>query len=315
MKKLLVFAVFALAILSFGTNIGLAHAQTAQPTVSSATLLQELQVMKATLVNLESKAGMVPQGDSGLPSGTAGTTGSAVTPTTGTVASGLSASDRAALSSSLGALVSVLSSFNATLAANPQAVSAHQAAIAAVLNGMTKTMVAMNSALNGSAAAPSTGIAMSQPSVRVTPTTPTTQAPAAAAPTPTPAPVAVSNQPAPQPSTGSLAPTAAPAGTNNQQQTAQASNAWGFVVNHWPTITIVVLVALILLILFWPSSGDNREEHGSPRPVAKPQVPNRPVASNVTQSSSREETRTATPVATVVSAPAAKVTVIRPQKV
>ena len=341
MKKLFVFAAIALAIMSFGSNIGLVHAQTMTTTsspagsVSTATIMQELQVMRATLVNLETKAGMVPQGDTGLPgttmSPTAGTGAATtsvapmmtpVTQSTPTVNATLSASDRAALSSSLGALVSALASFNATLAANPKAVASHQAAIAAVLGGMTKTMMAMNTALksgatSGSASAPiaaattptpapSTGIAVTQPTAQISPNTGTA----------TPAPVAiVNNQPATQPSTGSLAPTAAPAGTTDQPQTAQAANAWGFVVNHWPTITIIILVALILLILFWPSKGDEGAEHGSARPMAKPQASNRPLNASVSQSSQPSGGSAPTPVATVVSSTSdARVTVIRPQQ-
>jgi hypothetical protein len=299
MKKLLLFAVVAFAIMSFGTHIGLVHAQTANPTVSTATLEQELQVAKATLVNLEMEAGMVPQGDAGLPSG------STVAPAAPAAAAQLSAPDRVALSSALGSLVSALSSFNATIAANPQAVTSHQAAIASVLSGMQSTLVAMNSAVQNGSFPGSGSVAAVTPAPIAAATQPATPAPASA-------PIA-SNQPTSQPSTGSLAPTAAPAGTNDQAQTAQVSSTGNFFVNHWPTITIIVLVALILLILFWPSKGNDNEDHGSSRPVAKPQAPNRPVATTVVQSVSTGPAPAASPVATVVSAPAAKVTVIRPQ--
>jgi len=313
MKKLLVFAVVAFAIMSFGTHIGMAHAQTASATSATpAQLQQELQVMKATLAKLEMEAGMIPQSDSG--SSPSAAAGSATVTAAPAASAGLSAPDRATISSALGSLVSALASLNATLAANPQAIASHQAAIASVLGGMQSTLVAMNNAVqNGTvsgltasapiaAATPSTG--SSPNNVTVTVTQPTTPA----------APVIASNQPASQPSTGSLVPTAAPAGSNNQQQAAQASNAWGFVVSHWPTITIIILVALILLILFWPSKSDEREEQSSPRPAARPQAANRPLVASVAQNSQTGGTPAPTPVATIVSAQTTKVTVIRPQQ-
>src|SRR4051812_24102926 len=65
MKKILYSALVAVAIASFGVHSGLAHAQTAQTnsSPSAAVLQQELDVAKATLINLEMKAGMVPAGD------------------------------------------------------------------------------------------------------------------------------------------------------------------------------------------------------------------------------------------------------------
>ncbi len=313
MKKILYFAVGMLAIVGFGMNIGLAHAQSVPGagTPSTATLQQELQVAKATLVNLEMQAGMIPAGDNNVPA-------------TGSASAGLSVSDRTTISNALGSLVSALSSLNATLAANPTEATTHQAAIASVLSGMQSTLVAMNNTLTngnqisggGAASAP---IAVNAPS--------TGNSGSAAASTGSnsgsnaPAPIAQTQPSTPaMPSTGSLAPTAAPtAGSNNTPQTAQASNAWTFVVAHWPTITIIILVALILLILFWPSSDEKKNDHHG-APASRPQTPNRPIVTTTVQSS-RTETQTATPVSTVVAAPAqkveaqqSKVTVIRPQQ-
>lgn len=306
MKKLFFFACIAIAIASFGVHSNLAHAQTAPAgTQSTATLEQELQVMKATLVNLQMKEGLVPAGDAGLPGGSI-TEPAPSAPMTSTGATGLSATDQATLQSELGSLVTALSSLNTTLEANPQAVASHQQAIAMVLSGMRSTVVSMGNVLNGTPIAAATpshptsgGISTSAPVA--------TQSPAPTTPTPI-----ASTQPAP--STGSLAPTAAPAGVNNPvgTQTAQASNAWGFVVNHWPTITIVVLVALILLILFWPSSEGDEDKHAV-RPPVKPQTPSRPVTTTVMRSEGPAPTPPATtPVATIVANPS-KVTVVRPQ--
>jgi len=312
MKKLFVFAVVALAIMSFGAHSSMAHAQTAPAAnATPAQLQQELQVMKATLANLEMEAGMVPQSDSGSPSVSATVSAPAVpvAQAATSVSAGLSASDRTTISNALGSLVSALASLNATLAANPQAITSHQTEIASVLNGMQSTLVAMNNAVqNGTASdlAASAPIAAATPSVN-------SQSGATVSVQVAPAPVAL-NQPTAQPSAGSPVPTAASAGTDNQQQAAQASNAWGFVVSHWPTITIIILVALILLILFWPSKSDERGEQNSSRPAAKPQAVNRPLATPVSQSSQMPAASAPTPVATIVSTPAAKVTVIRPQQ-
>ena len=313
MKKIFSFIVGLLAIASFGIHSSLAHAQTAPVgTPSTATLEQELAVMKATLIDLEMKAGMTPASAQTAPAAAA-------------PATGLSVADRTTLTNALGSLVTALSSLNSSLLANPNATASHRAQIAAVLGGMQKTLVAMNtlaaggSAMQGSAVTGSTGgsapIAANTGSGSSAPAMPAQQ-------TPTPAPIA-SNQPAPQPSnpepsTGSLAPSAAPTAGSNGNQTAQASGAWGFVTAHWPTITIIILVALILLILFWPSGEEGSDKHHAEH-SSKPQAPNRPVVVTTPIQASQSSTPTATPMATVAVAPSqkidvqqSKVTVIRP---
>ncbi len=72
MKRLLIFAGLIVAIGSIGGNILTAHAQTTTAQALTpeqvATLEQELAVAKATLANLQMQAGVVPDGDGGLPS-------------------------------------------------------------------------------------------------------------------------------------------------------------------------------------------------------------------------------------------------------
>lgn len=66
MKKLLFFAGLMVAVGSIGGTIATVHAQTA-PTLTlsqTAAIEQQLDVAKATLVNLEQQTGMIPAGDS-----------------------------------------------------------------------------------------------------------------------------------------------------------------------------------------------------------------------------------------------------------
>ena len=80
MKKILFFAALIVAIGSIGGNILTVHAQTTSTLTPAQTVMfeQELAVAKATLVNLEQQAGMVPAGDSGTATAVTAQPGSAI---------------------------------------------------------------------------------------------------------------------------------------------------------------------------------------------------------------------------------------------
>jgi hypothetical protein len=235
-----------------------AHAQTA-PTVTTISSLtpaqitaiqQQLQVVQATLINLEMQNGIATAADAGtpntIPASIAGT-GAQGAPVATAAATGLSASQISAFKTTLSALAATLSQLDASLATNMTLAPSQETAVQATLNGMQGTLVAMaNDIANGgnSPVANSAPIAATQPAS---------------------APVAVNNTPpsvAAVPATPIAAQTPAttvaitaqvsPSANDAVPQTAQASSIWSFTKAHWPTIVIVLLVIAILAILFWP---------------------------------------------------------------
>jgi len=237
MKKLFFFAVLAVAVTGFGMQMGTAHAQA---TPNNAALLQQLQVAKATLLNLEMQQGLIPQSDDQLTAGSP-----AIAQPSAPAASGLSPAEAAYFNGVLSQLAGSLRQLAATVNANPSMDSTQTAAIAATLGGMRGTLLTMATQIaqdeNRSpiaAATPSAGTVAGASTV----------APSQVAQTP-PAttPSAAANTPA------ATTPPAAPA-TNNVQATAQASSIWSFTKANWPVIVIIVLVIAILAILFWPEN-------------------------------------------------------------
>jgi hypothetical protein len=256
MKKIFFFAVLAVALAGYGVSTGIANAQTVTSSqVSNAALEQELQVAKATLINLETQQGMVPQGDDQLGSSAAPVVAQ-TQPTQTQATTGLSVSQISAFENTLATLVGTLSQLNATLNANPNMDASQIAAIETTLNGMQGTVVAMaNGIATDEAASPiaMTSPAASTPSTNGTPASAPAQV-AQTAPTPVSAPTAAVS--ASVPATSANAPAAVVA-TNPVQATAQASSIWSFTKSHWPAIVIILLVIVILAILFWPESGSD----------------------------------------------------------
>jgi hypothetical protein len=244
-KKILIFTALAVAIMSFGGSTGKAHAATLSP-AEAAVLSQQLDVAKATLINLEMNAGKVPQGDDSL----AGTSVVATQPTVAVsqpaqVGTKLSAADAASYSATLDALATSLQGLNASISAHPNMTAAQTQGVVATLSGMQNTLVAMGNSITTSA--PISAVSGGSRT--------TASAPAIAAAPAAQAPVAANQQ------TGSLAPAvaqqqAAPA----PAQTAQAFSLVSFTKTHWPTIAIILLIVIMLVILFWPQS---EEDEGS----------------------------------------------------
>jgi len=249
MKKIFFFAVLAVALAGFGMHMGIAQAQTA----NAASLQQQLDVAKATLVNLEMQKGIIPQGDDQLGNGVAPSAVQSPATTMQTT-SGLSASQISAFQDTLTTLAATLSQLNASLSANPNMTANQEAAVATTLTGMKSTLVAMAATISAgevtspiAMAAPATSapVAVGSAPTQVAQTAPTP----ASAPASAPATVATAN-PA---TTSPVAVTkAAPV-----QATAQASSIWSFTKAHWPAIVILLLVIVILAILFWPENTSN----------------------------------------------------------
>ena len=248
MKKILFFAVLAVALAGFGLHMGVAQAQTA----NTATLQQQLDVAKASLVNLEMQKGIIPQGDDQLGNSAATSAQSPATVTQTT--SGLSASQISAFEDTLTTLAATLSQLNTSLSANPNMTANQETAVATTLSGMKSTLIAMAATISASEV--TSPIAMSAPATSA-PATPKASAPVAAesvptqvaqtAPAPTPAATVVATSPAT--TSPVVATKSAPV-----QATAQASSIWSFTKSHWPAIVIILLVIVILAILFWPEN-------------------------------------------------------------
>ena len=249
MKKLFFFAVLAVALAGFGMQAGTVHAQsmTTSASVSNAQLEQQLQVAKATLINLEMQQGMIPAGDSQMTSGTA------VQPvaTTQSNASGLTPTEVSYFNGLLSQLTSSLAQLEATIVANPNLNTTQIASISVTLSGMRGTLLAMTTQIVQDEH--NSPIAMTAPSKGVV----------AGASTTTPAQIAQT--------TPAAIPAAAPV-TNTVQATTWASSVWSFTKSNWPVIVIILLVIAILAILFWPES----EAEEPVKTVSYPSAPSAP---------------------------------------
>jgi len=313
MKKLLFTALaLLLAAAGFGGSIHAVHAQTLSSS-DAASLEQSLAVTRARLVNLEMQEGIVPAAgdDQLLAQALPGSVSAPSAPTTVvTPATNLSASDKAAIVTALGSLAQALQGLQSELAANPQIATTNSAQIVGQLQTIGNTLAAIVSTVESG------------------------QGTGAVATTPTPAPVAVNN-PAPKtpavaqsnPGSTSKAPSAAPTQTQTPtpqastpaaqpatQNTAQASSIWSFAKSHWPTITIILLIVLMLVILFWPHEDDEPMTAKSAPNRAGP-GPAKPMNSQQPNSSTtvvRAPASTVAPTAVRVEPQQAKVTVIRP---
>jgi hypothetical protein len=319
MKKTLLFIACLVAMVGYRViTPNTAHAQSMTP-AQTAALEQSLADAKASLIQLEMQEGIVPPAEPGTPSVMpapevtfpATATPTTVTPTTvaPVQASGLSAQDVVALKGALGELQSALALVSSQLETNPQ-LTANDVAVVNALQGIGNTLALIGQSATGqSTVAPSAPVAVNTPSPVVT-----NPAPVAAGTTPS-APVAVNvpMPPVPTPSVTLPAPAANPTVSPTQTQTAQASSFWSFTEAHWPTITIVLLIILILAILLWPGS----EETSRVAPVKiqnnQPSAPRVAVSTPVAP-------MTPTPMSNVVSTSApgsvefqqTKVTVVRP---
>jgi hypothetical protein len=278
MKKIFFFAVLAVALAGFGMQAGTVHAQsmtaTAAP-VSNAQLEQELQVAKATLINLEMQQGIIPASDDQMTAGT-GTTAQPISVAQPTVL-GLSPTEVSYFNGVLSELTSSLAQLEGIIVANPNLNTTQLASISTTLDGMKGTLLAM-----------STQIAQDENSSNIAMTAPSTGIVAGASTT-TPAQVA-QTAPANTPATTPAAATS----TNTVQATTQPSSVWSFTKANWPVIVIILLVIAILAILFWPES----EAKTPVKTVSYPSAPSAPKAAapattgtgtNTTSASARSE--------------------------
>jgi hypothetical protein len=299
MKKLFFFAVVTAAVAMFGVRTGIVHAQTVTTnTENTAALQQELDVAKATLINLEMQAGMIPAGDSQLGTG-ATATASTAAPAGTQVTTGISASQAAYFNGVLSQLGTALVDLKATLQANPNMNATQIAAIASTLGSMQGTVSTISgeiaqanqgspvavttptpSANTGSAATPAAGngaTTKTQPATGVAQAAPATTSPAAGA------------------STGTA--------SNPVQTTAQASSIWSFTASNWPVLAIILLVLAILAILFWP---EKEAKAPTVQKAATPSSPKAPsVAQTATQSSADTQAKPTAQTATTASTPGA----------
>ncbi len=239
MKKTIFFAVLAVMFAGFGLQTGTVHAQTAD----TAALKQQLDVAHATLVNLEMRAGMIPQGDTqiaeSIPATSQPSQAAAVTVTTG-----LTESQIAYFDGVLTQLGTMLSELNTAIAANPTMDQAQLSAVASTLGTMKDTVSAITVQIAQD----------EQANASVAITSPLT-------PSQTAAPTAGTGSNASAPTVTAQATSSAPAGAavtaavntaNPAAATAQASSFWSFTKSNWPVLAIIVLVIAILAILFWP---------------------------------------------------------------
>ncbi|MDR3582731.1 MAG: hypothetical protein P4L67_05650, partial [Candidatus Pacebacteria bacterium] len=237
-----IFAVMAVAMAGFVIPTGAVRAQATDTpaTVSTATLLQELQVAKATLLNLQMKEGMIPQGDDQTSPGTTAQPVTVAQPVPAT--SGLTASEIVHFNEILSQLAGSLLQLAQVVNAHPAMTPAQTASIATALNGMKGALLSMSTEIaqdEGGApiaiATPSTGVVAGA----------STAAPSQTAQTPAAA------TPAASASTPAVTAEATPA-TNSAQAGTKLSSVWSFTKANWPVIVIILLVIAILAILFWP---------------------------------------------------------------
>ena len=249
MKKTLTLAAIFIAMASYGGSMLLAHAQSLTPAQMAADQ-QELDVLKAKLVYLQTQEGMIPAGDAGgVP-----TVAPAPTPMM------LSASDVVAIKSALTSLTGALVTLQSDIANNPQILTTNGQGVTNVLKGINATLASIGSEMrNGNIAmTPSTGsgqaapvVAQSNPSAVATAPTTNQTMPAATAPT-----TAVTT-PAP---TVAITPS-----VNTAPQTAQAGSSFSASNLNWPLIIVIILiVAAIAIWLWWDDSDDTKA-----KPVVK----------------------------------------------
>lgn len=269
MKKIIFFAVLAVAFAGLGMQAGLVHAQTSD----TASLQQQLDVAKATLVNMEMNAGMVPQGDDQLSAGTAAAPSASVTPSA--PATGLSASQISYFDGVLTQMAGMLSQLNTAIAANPNMSQTQISAIASTLGTMKVTVSAIATQIaEGGQGAP---IAAASPSSH--------------AATPATGNGAASGQTAQANPATSTAPATAATSTNTAPAaTAQASSFWSFTKSNWPVLVIIVLVIAILAILFWPD-----KEAKAPTKSSGPASPSKPIITSAQNGSGNGTTAPKTP--------------------
>ncbi len=227
MRKLILGTIVLLAIASIGgMNLHTTHAA-AGP---EGTSQQQLDVMKATLINLEMQQGVVPGGDEAFGGGTAAASPTAMTEPP----SALSPADAASVSAALSGFAVALQSLQSKLAANPVMDQTEQAGVVATLQGIGNTLLSIEGMFQGGSMAP---IAEAQGNGSAT---------ASAA-----APLAEST-----PKASAPVAEATVAAASATSKTVQTASIVTFAKTHWPTMAIVTLVIAILGVLFWP----NREK-------------------------------------------------------
>jgi hypothetical protein len=219
-----------------------------------ATLQQRLDVMKATLAQLQMQAGQVPAGDGGtmtkaVPAPVQVTvTATPMTTSAPSQMSTLGASDVTQIKAALGSLAAVLVSLQSQISAHPEMVASNGQGIVAALQSIGKTVVAIGTQMQGGkmgvtvpAASTPVSVAGSGIVAQATPqiaVTPSKTAPAVTAQ----APVTVT----PSPTSPSVV-----AKTDDAQQTAQAAASFSLGSLNWPLIIVILLIVVAIAVWLW----------------------------------------------------------------
>lgn len=291
MKKLFFAAIaaFVFAVGSHGGIVPAAHAATLTPD-QTASLQQKLDVMKARLIQLQMQNGVIPDGDSG----TGMVLGASAVSVNALQASSLSPAQVAQIGATLDALRSTLVSLQSTLASNPELSATSQASTVLTLQAIGKTLALIGASFSGANTAANTApIALQTP------------AESHLVPRESPSPVVASanKREASAPGAKEASPVTAPVATAQVSSILSLSKA--FSKAHWPTITIIALIMLALVVLFWPS---RKEELSKAQVVTKsvPPVSVKTYPANISVSASPARS------GQTLNVQSAKVTVVRP---
>ncbi len=310
MKKILLFGAFiALAIVSFGGTIVLAHAQTAQTDTAAgqATLQQQLELMKDKLELLQLQ--QMQGGQTGTPTQAVTPTAVAMPVVTSALAVNISPADASALNSALSALASTLVSLQSAVQNDPQFMTNNGPVIARSLAGIEGSLaMVLTSMQNGSAQVapgPAVTTSNSAPLVMANPT-PAAVAPAAPSDGSAQGSNMSANTNPALPSVDSLTQPAntVPANTQNTETAAVAASALAGK-NRLPAIIVGIILLAMIAILVWGRGSEELEPvvvrssgsgsgsgSGKPTPTATPVMPVPPSISFVSnqQSSSSSVT-------------------------
>ena len=237
MKKILISLFLFVAIASFGGYILPVHADTLTP-AQAAALQQSLDALKVKLSDLQAQA-----------AAQAVTITAAPAPVAVSNSASLSNEDAATLKTELSALASALRSLQIQFGANPAMAKGHEAAVLAMLQGVSKTLVMVNTMISPAQAMAAAPVAAAPIAMQAAPSVTVTA-------NPSPAPVAMSASVPANPNQAQVTPTAAA-----PVETAAVASSWSWKQMNWPLVIVVILVLLAVgLWLFWPTAEEDTKK-------------------------------------------------------